>query len=235
MHEPLEIVFNMGSPVLLVHPFIALDSLVLYACAKDHHGEEFYKLPSNVCLRDDDLLPADYPIPITRHECGLYHASFSIFEEDIYKLARFHYVRRRFEDKYIQHMKPVKKIGINKGTLKNYNTKYVQISPRQIRFYCHGEKNDLYQLLNEYIHGLGKKVNSGNGTILSISINECKQDYSFIMDGKATRPIPGRFLKSFTKLVPMTWIPPYWARDKIEMCAPPGSEIELNEEMACLI
>lgn len=228
VYEPLEIILEIGTPMVLVHPFVSFDSLVLNLYAKSFYRENFALLPTNVILRED-LFPKELKIPILNHHSGMYHASVSIFDEDITSLARMHYIRRRFEDKYLKFMKPVKKIGINKGTLKNYEMKIIQVSPARVRFYCVGVKGILEELLKD-LRGLGKKINTGNGVILSFEIKPILEDHSFSMNGIANKPIPVRFLKSTSRQAPMTWLPPYWARDKIEVCAPPGAKIEFIDE-----
>jgi len=230
--ENLEIIFTIGTPMLLTHPFIALDSLLLHLYAKEFYQKNFNLLPSNKILRDD-LFPPQLKIPIKKDVAtGLYHCSFSIFDEKITLLPRFHHIRRRFEDRYLHLMKKVKKIGINKGTLKNYDMKIVQISPKTVRFYCVGVKTIIDHLLSK-LEGLGKKVNTGNGTILNYEIHSCKKDHSWVKDGISQRPIPVRYLMSTSRQVPMTWVPPYWARDMIEVCAPPNANITFQPGVLC--
>jgi len=85
------------------------------------------------------------------------------------------------------------------------------------------------QQLLELLTHLGNDTRMGWGLIdkKRMELEPIPEDRSVVWQGKAMRPIPIRFLNSCSDAVYLPWRSPYWAAENVEMCAPPGAEVEL--------
>ena len=61
--EVLKIVFKLKTPILLGHPWIFFDSLIMHVLLRRELGDEYYNLPSNYPLQD---LVDNFDLPIRK-------------------------------------------------------------------------------------------------------------------------------------------------------------------------
>lgn len=224
-YVPLKIVFKLGAPVALTHPWLHLDGLISHLLLLDTLGEDYYVLPTKFPINRlvrETRLPNP---PIMRHKSGLYYASASIFDVDT---KRVEVMYKRFEDSYAP-ANARKRISRGSGHFRDYAMRHVYIPATTVTFYARGVPEVLERLLS-YVPGLGDNVRIGWGEVRSFSIEEISDDYSIVCGNIATRPIPVNLLKSYSDAVMLAWRPPYWANDSVGLCAPPGATVELADD-----
>jgi len=119
-------------------------------------------------------------------------------------------------------------VDLGRGFFRLYMMKLPYIPARTVTFYCRGIEGEIRDLLRD-LPALGKKAVIGFGAISSYSVDVIEEDLSVVCNGVAMRPIPRWALKSWSELVPLAYKPPYWDKRNIELCAPPGSRVALNE------
>ena len=68
----------------------------------------------------------------------------------------------------------------------------------------------------------------GWGAVSTVTVTPMEENWALTRDGLAMRPIPVRYAKSYSDAVPLAWKPPYWSPDNVELCVPPGAEVELR-------
>lgn len=222
--QPFKITFYLSSPIALNHPWLHFDGLIAHLSLLYVLGNDFYLLPAKFPL---SLVLKDGKGPILplKKTGQLWHASVSILEP--YKIY-LETLYKRFEDRFCAQKKKIRR---GSGYFKDYAMKTPYISARTCTFYAVGDIEAVAKLCTMIV-GLGNETRIGFGAIRDFVLEPTDKDYSIVKDGKAMRPIPKRFLRRWAKLVPLAWTPPYWARDRIELCAPPFTEVELGEEMA---
>jgi CRISPR type IV-associated protein Csf3 len=96
-------------------------------------------------------------------------------------------------------------------------------------FYARADLEILEDLLKDLI-GLGDNWRVGWGAVRKFVIEEWEEDWSIVADGRAMRPIPVRFLKSYEDSALLAWRSPYWDLSNVEECAVPGTRVELKDE-----
>jgi CRISPR type IV-associated protein Csf3 len=119
-------------------------------------------------------------------------------------------------------------VNLGSGPFRNWMLRHVLVSAEWCKFYGYGNVERVRYLLSR-ITGLGNDNRMGWGRIHRLTVREIDEDRSLAWQGRAMRPIPCRFLRAWDDAVMLAWRPPYWAAQNIELCAPPGAQVELEE------
>jgi CRISPR type IV-associated protein Csf3 len=218
--EPLKVIFEMTSPIMLAHPFIHLDGLILHLLYRDLLGDDYYCLPSKNPIDFSEWIKA----PIKQTE-DIYHASVSFFDTDT-KFATTIY--KRFCTEYLDLLQTKKrKITRGSGFFRDYMMKMVYIPAKAVFFYVNGNRAEIERLLRHVV-SIGKKTAYGFGRVKSLRIEEIDADYSIAKNGIAMRPIPVRMLSDAETTMLLAYKPPYWDKRNVELCAFPQTIIKLK-------
>lgn len=96
-------------------------------------------------------------------------------------------------------------------------------------------KPSALEMLMPFVHGIGKKINMGNGSIHKYVIkkNEKHQAHYDFEEGISLRPIPIRLLETYDKsnIGIVAWKPPYWSKRRLEQCVTPFTKCTLKEDL----
>jgi len=217
-YEPLRVTLHLGAPVALTHPWVYLDSIIKHLMLVNALEDNFYLLPAKFPM--GKILGHGGSLPI-KHTSGLAHSSASIFE---IKKDGMETIYKRFEDRWAGGRR---KINIGSGHFRNYMMSTVYVSAPTCEFYVFGDKKLLSKILDSLV-GIGDNTRIGWGHVRSFEIEQQQEDWSIIKDGRAMRPIPKKMLTSSSEYLRMAWRSPYWAADSVDVCAPPGAEVELR-------
>ena len=217
MHEPLQIIFTLKSPVIMKQP-INLDALLAYS----------------VYLNTRDLNKAHNELPLSRTE-DVWHSSFIRFESPL-TILPISYTsglkqddqdKRQFQgsgknlDKYNYIDQ---KRGEFKATLQTYQG--FESKSQRAHFFCHGDKNEIKSLLTN-IYAIGKKHQQGYGAIEKVEVVSIEEDYSLYHPRWGVMrniPCDAKFNinthDTDTELLAIK--PPYWENSPI-LCFVPNS------------
>jgi len=211
--QNLEIVFHLKTPVALGSPWISLDSLLMHVKLLDELGEKYFSLPTKVALHPE------VGIPLKRWR-DIYIASVSIFEPENVNMYLFSFFKRG------DFPFPRGRMSRGSGFFKDFYLKVVYVPALRVRFYATGELEEVRRLA-EKAPAVGKERNIGFGFIKKVEVREIEGEWGLVKDGKAMRPIPVRYLKSFEDAALMPCKPPYWSKKSIDLCAVPFTRVEL--------
>jgi len=220
--RPLRVTFRMETPICLTYPWIHFDGLLAHLVQRrlDSHG--YRSLPSKRVVKvvGERILPL-------RKTAGIYHASVSFFDGGGEACATTIY--KRFCERHLDLRRVrKKKIDRTRGHFRDYMIRLVYVPARRVTFYACGDPNEIERLL-EALPGLGKKVAIGFGFVRDFRVEEIKEDCSVVKDGRAMRPIPLPLLDATSEVVMMAYKPPYWAKEFVAPCAPPGAWVKLGD------
>jgi hypothetical protein len=221
-YEPLEVRIYLATPLVLNHPWLHLDGVLSHLALRKALGEDYYLLPAKYPISKitKGLELPNFPI---RYAGAIPQASISFFGN---VKPRTEVVYKKLEDRWLGI---VKKLYHGSGYFKDYAMKHIYIPTPLVKFYVVGDKEGLLEILSELV-SLGDNSRLGWGYISSIEITSISEDKSIVHEGKAMRPIPVRFCRSWADSFLLAWRPPYWSTDMVEECVPPGSEVELLPE-----
>ena len=219
----------MQSPIALSYPWIHFDGLIAHLNSRKATGVA-YRLRGH----DLDRKPTDAIDNVIYHR-DIAHASCSfldgIQEQCMYEpdhptiYARYHSGSLAT----LAHSggeKAIPKINTSSGHYRSFARKLLTLAVNKVTFYARADIDKLSTLL-QGLPGLGMKVAIGYGAIRSYKIEEIEHDYSMTKDGKATRPIPTRYCKSYEgEPIKCNWTVPYWSSD-YEDCVYPGMPCEV--------
>ncbi len=219
-YEPLQITFFLQAPLSLTYPFLFFDSLVGRQMLMIALGHDFYLLPTKIPITKyipQEELP---PFPIKQSN-ELFHCSVAQFNGQY----RIEYLYKRFEDRWANFKR---KITRGSGYFRDYMIQHLYVAAPVVHFYACAD----YEMMKKIcatVTGLGDNTRIGWGAVAGFKIDRISKDCSIVKNGIAMRPIPQRFLKSASEIVPMTWRSPYWDLLNVELCAPPGAEVILKQ------
>ncbi|OYT64160.1 hypothetical protein B6U67_00730 [Methanosarcinales archaeon ex4484_138] len=218
--SPLKIVCELITPIALAHPYIHLDGLIMHLLLRDILKDDYYNLPSKSPI---DF--GQYLRPPLKKSGKVYHASVSFFDiQDVYVTT----IYKRFCTEYLDHLTAhKKKIRRGTGHFKDFMIRLPYIPAKTVTFYANGNIGEIERLLAA-LEALGKKTAYGFGLIRSIEVEEMKEDWSVVKNGKAMRPIPMSMLDYAEKQVALAYKPPYWDKRNVAICVPPGAEVRLH-------
>ena len=221
MNVPLKITFRMQTPVCLSYPWIHFDAIVAHLKQRQMDSHGLRSLPSKrvVKILGERILPL-------KKTAGIYHASVSFFDTSKAFATKIY---KRFCERHLDLRRVrKKKIDTSRGHFRAFMINLIYIPARTVTFYACGDPDELQQLLR-FLPGLGKKIAIGYGFIKDFSIQEINEDYSIVKDGVAMRPIPVPLVHSASDVVAMAYKPPYWAKEFVAPCVPPGAQVNLGE------
>jgi hypothetical protein len=224
---PFSATYRMMAPVMLGHPYIHGDGLVMRQILRQILGDDFYVLPAKTPIRIENYLrhiPLKSSFQEHMTDPGIYHASVSQFDIDQFYVET---IFKRFETQQLQYLKTKKKkIARGSGFFRDFMIRIPYLPAKEVKFYFFGGKEELGDLLKNVTH-LGKKTAEGFGAVRSCEIKESKEDYSLVKDGIAMRPLPEKIARRFgipMKIMQLAYRPPYWDKRNIALCAAPGSQ-----------
>lgn len=216
--EPFKVEARLGTPVLLAHPYIHGDSVLMALLMKRILGDDYYTLPAKSPIPVHNLLR----LPLKQTN-DVYHASVSQFDTDIIKTET---VYKRFDEEHLDKVKSkIKRIRLGQGFYKSYRMNFPVIPTKTVTFYFNGNLNECKRIFED-LTALGKKTDIGYGIVRSISVEPTGEDHSFVKDGMCMRPLPNSEFKELG--IPsvsqrLAWRAPYWDKKNIAMCAAPGA------------
>jgi len=219
MVESFELVIQVATPVCLNHPWLHLDGIVGHLIDQRRLGRDYYLLPTKSPEGRGDARGSRYEhVLCWRQEIPF--GSISFFEPDAVHAIQYF---KRFEPAgYEGH---TAKVNLSSGYLRNWMLNAVYQATHTVRFYGRGHLDLLAELLED-LTALGNDTRIGWGEITSKELRPLPEDHSLVWQGRAQRPLPVRYLKRWSDSVPLAWRPPYWAARNVELCAPPGAEVE---------
>lgn len=218
MMQPFRVVFWLGSPVCINHPWLHLDGITAHLRYEEALGREFRYLPSKAV------------VPQPKHQAPLYiktngvrHAGVSIFCPDTERVVQTMF--KRFEPEGYPQA-GAQRVNLGSGHFRNYMLRSVLVPCERVEFHACGDMRRVARLLSSLTH-LGNDGRIGHGAILGIDVVPEPEDLSLVAHGVAMRPIPVSALRSWSEAVPLAWHAPYWDPKSVDLCAPPGAEVEL--------
>lgn len=96
--------------------------------------------------------------------------------------------------------------NLTNGTYRDWQMPVSLLLCRRMVAYVVGKRGDIRKALSE-VRYLGKKRAHGHGKILSVDIEECDDDYSLVMEGKAMRWLPDPEGSRMVRPQPPYWHP----------------------------
>lgn len=214
-----EVEVRLAAPVALNHPWLHLDGILTHLAKARAIGREQYNQPTKLVrsLPSEDLGP--YAHMLSRS--WITRASVSFFGP-VERLASIQFFKRFEADGFPRR----NKIAMGFGHYRSWMMRLVYAPAEWCRFWGRGDMHLVQDLLQDLTH-LGGKSRMGWGAVSAVTVRETEQDRSLVWEGRAMRPIPTRFCRSWSDAVPLAWRPPYWAPEHVEMCVPPGAEVDL--------
>ena len=156
-------------------------------------------------------------MPILRHENGYFISSLMHVDElDIIEQTKRW--RKRWDcknDSIVDFGKQKAQINVNRETFKSYDMPISVKLIDKVWFYFKSDNvNEVYRLIDKWIHFLGKKASQGIGHVSGFSITESDKK-------EIIRYVPIKFLDNCDTetLKYAGWYPPYWLPDNLELCA----------------
>jgi len=219
MAVSFELKLVMATPVNINHPWIHLDGLLHHLRLLKRLGRDYYLLPTKQVTGFDWKGHRYEHVIVYRQE--LPFASVSFFEPPDVRSLQYY---KRLE---VAGFPGKRRVDIGSGHYRNWMLRAVYVPCHTVTFYGRGNLSLVSELLEDLTH-LGNDTRIGWGKVATWQLQEIEEDRSIVWQGKAMRPIPVRLLKSYSEAVPLAWRAPYWAADTVELCAPPGAEVELR-------
>lgn len=217
---PLKITVGLKTPIALGYPWIHFDSLLAHLLVKIELGEDYYRLPAKIprFFLGDPRLKKRVALPLKTYK-DFYIASVGIIDGEpivfnYYKKGDFPFPRG--------------KIRRGSGFFKDFNLKTVYIPARRIVFYATGEKDEIMRALKHLV-AIGKERNIGFGFVKEVVVEEMDEEYGLIKNGLCMRPIPVKYLSYYEDAAWVSYKPPYWAKETIDLCGVPFTKCELKD------
>lgn len=221
------ITFHMQTPIMLGHPWIALDGILAHLINREIRGQDYYTLPSKEPVAKDYFYNGPLmPLAQTR---DVFHASVAWFDTTEASVATI-YKRFAEQHSHLIHTK-TKTVDVARGQFKAYTMRLPYVPACTATFYTRGNLKEVLRLLS-FLPGLGKKVAYGYGAIKSVSVIETDDDYSLVKDGVAMRPLPLNLGFDSTEKMMLAYKPPYWDKTNVAPCVPPGAKVSWMKEPA---
>lgn len=225
--HPFKIKCSLMAPIVMAHPWLHLDGILAHLVLRKILGPLFYTLPTNTPIDFFDYLN----LPLKKYideNFSFYHGSISFFKQESLSTTTIY---KRFHERDLSHLDTKrKKVSTRSGTLKDHAIKLPNITTNTVLFYGNGNVKEIQNLL-EGLPGLGKKIAIGFGFIKNIIIKETHQDHSIIKDNITMRPLPINLVepRDNLKKVILGFRFPYWAKNNITLCVPPGEKIWMRD------
>jgi len=231
---PYELVMRLRTPVALEHPWIHGDSLLAYLAFQRIMSRRMYYQPMFEKATVSRQLHAQFaengldPKTAIAYVAGVPCCSIGLFEPEDAPWGTVNYYKRTELDAFPRRGK----ISLGSGRFRNWMLRTVYVPAEVCRFYLLGDPEVARDLVAELV-SIGSDTRMGWGWVAGVEINELgiEEDASLVHEGRAMRPIPVSRLVRWSDEVAVTWHAPYWDRSQVEVCAPPGAEVELRHEV----
>lgn len=217
-HEPFRVVAHLATPIALNHPWMHLDGLLAHCAGLRRLARDYYLLPTKRLVE----MPDPWARGLLARAGGIPHASISWFDPPDVAYRSIQYYKRLETNGFPGR----KQLRIGHGHFRAWMLRWVYLPVPRVVFYVCGDMERIRDLLSEVTH-IGNDHRVGWGKIHRWEFERTPEDWSVVREGRAQRPIPVRLLRSWSDAVPLAWRPPYWARERVEPCAPPGAEVQL--------
>jgi len=217
---PLRITFRLLTPVCIGAPYVYLDGLLAHLAYRRLLGPDYYLLPTKKVQSG--------PTGMLREVLASYRdvlcCSASIFLPEGLHYQTLTYFKR-FEARHVKGLRK-QKVDLGHGLLRAWALKAVYLPANEAVFYVLGNPDRIRDLLGDVV-ALGNDARVGWGWLSGPpEVVEIDEDRSLVWQGRAMRPIPIRYLRSWSDAVMMSYKPPYWAPENVDLCAPPGAEVD---------
>lgn len=217
--RPFEVTVTLASPVSLNHPWLHLDGILAHLAVARVAGREQYSRPTKARSSYSARDLGDYARALVRSPVPQASISFPGPEERLCSLQFF----KRFEE---ARFPARRKIAMGFGHYRAWMMRVVYQPSEWVRFWCRGNVDMVRDLLGDLTH-LGNKARAGWGAVARVDVRETEDNRALVWEGRAMRPLPTRVLRRWSEALPMAAQAPYWDPGNVEMCAPPGAEVEL--------
>lgn len=235
-YEYLKIDIFMKTPTIISFPWICFDGVISHHLLNLTLGRTFNYLNTHKPIKSKVKHYIKSPI---LHDPLPSTSVIKWFKQDgseinpKYDVTR-HIVTKKWCDDYAHLIKTKTKYILKAGgDYLNFFFKWPALLAFRGEVYAYGKKNSMETILR-FVNGIGKKANMGNGSVhkITVSKSDKRRSYYDWEEGISLRPIPIRLLKSWdkTKVGRVAWKPPYWSKEKLEMCVAPFTECELLSE-----
>lgn len=211
----------MQTPIMLGHPWLALDGILAHLINREKRGQDYYTLPSKEVISQQFLYEGSV-MPLVQTK-DVFHGSVAWLDCEEASTTTI-YKRFAEQQSHTIHTK-AKAIDIARGYFKAYAMRLPYIPARTATFYARGNLKEVLRLLS-YLPGLGKKVAYGYGLIKSVSVEETDEDYSLVKDSIAMRPLPCSLGFDSDEKMMLAYKSPYWDKRNVAVCVPPGAKIK---------
>jgi len=216
--RPYRVLIRLGAPVV-AYPWIAGDALLEHLAFARQLGRRQYDLPTFTPFDRRALGPDPYE-DVVYSRAGLRFASVVEFGPEP-KFGSLDYYSR------VDEGLPKRRVRLGFGPYRNWQMRWVYRAAEWARIWAWGRPDLAADLLGDLV-GLGNDTRVGWGHVLDVRVEETDEDRSVVWEGRATRPIPVRFLRAWSDEALLAWKPPYWHRDSVELCAPPDAEVDFG-------
>lgn len=216
-YRPYVVHIRLGAPVALAHPWIAGDALLEHLAFSRRLGRQQYNLPpfTPAPHRGDDPYAN-----LVYSRAGLRFASVVELGPEP-KAGTLEYYCRPDD------ALPKRRIPLGMGQYRAWAMRWVYIAAEWARIWAYGRPELATELVADLV-GVGNDTRVGWGYVIEAAVEEVPEDRSVVWEGRAQRPIPVRFLRSYSDAVQLAWMPPYWDSASVELCAPPGAEVDFG-------
>lgn len=188
------------------------DGLLAYCYAKQQtKGKAFVQ---KLSYSREELIDFS-KLPIKLNDNGYFEASSLYYDES--KAVEFtERWRKRWanqHDKLASFGKNQRKVAINNGVFKSYDTPIKLMDIDEVWFYFRTNDLDAVKSLLKHLYGIGKKLSQGYGLIDSYSIEKVDADTKF------KRVIPEKYSQDKDLLRNYkAYKPPYWLPNNFDIC-----------------
>jgi hypothetical protein len=217
--RPFRVEVRLAAPVSLNHPWLHLDGILAHLAVNRVAGRAQYSRPTKAVQSYSARDLGPYAHALTRTPVAQGSISYFGPEEKLCSLQFF----KRFEERGFPARR---KIAMGFGHYRAWMLRVVYVPAEWAVFYGRGDVGLVRDLLDDLTH-LGNKTRAGWGRVASVSVEEIEENRSLVWEGRAMRPLPVRILRRWSDALPMAAQAPYWDPSNVEMCAPPGAEVEL--------
>jgi len=223
---------SFASQILLGSRHIFFDALISHICLRAALGDDFYTLSSKIPFANaDQIIESKVPHPIKNMDGVMYSSVMEFYTSDGLvdpeRDSKLITIYKRFDGLRSERIPTKKsKISVGSGLLRSYAMRIPAIvaDHADVHVRC---KPESLGLLLRHVTNIGKKYALGFGQVRSIEIlNPIKK--GIVHDGIALRPIPIEMCKHYTDMEIIPYKVPYWSRDNMRQCVPPGGQCELR-------
>ena len=164
---------------------LAFDEILCQLVLSDVFADDLYSL----CDWAEDVFPIPLPLRPLGKELKFWSCSQAFYckreEHDAF-------IRKFLDTFYVDRIDfagHIPKVAIDSGHYKQCNEKFYYVLTSEVTWYACGNRSELERLLIG-LESLGSQTCRGWGQVGKIQIEETKQDYSLIKDGKLMRNLP---------------------------------------------